>query len=153
MNRAKFLTVGTGLNFLTVRAKQPRFGMPADIARYNESVLASCILYTKSLIAAAIMPSKSKNYNILQSVETVNLDDGVEATTQPRKPRISPPFRCTKRVRFLAVIGSLVSFVAVLLIVTFSLVAVIVGRNDSGGGGGIGPTSVRASQALGLLVN
>ena len=86
------------------------------------------------------MPSKSKNYNILQSVETVNLDDGVEAVTQPRKPRISPPFRCTKRVRFLAVIGILVSFVAVLLIVTFSLVAVIVGRNDSGGGG-IGPTS------------
>ena len=62
-------------------------------------------------------------------------------------------------VRFLAVIGILVSFVAVLLIVTFSLVAVIVGRNDSGGDG-IGPTStsspppvqcIRASQALGLL--
>ena len=58
-------------------------------------------------------------------------------------------------VRFLAVIGILVSFVAVLLIVTFSLV----GRNDSGGDG-IGPTStsspppvqcIRASQALGLL--
>ena len=82
------------------------------------------------------MPSKSKNYNILQSVETVNLDDGVEAVTQPRKPRISPPFRWQAS----QVPGSLVLFVAVLLIVTFSLVAVIVGRNDSGGGG-IGPTS------------
>ena len=60
------------------------------------------------------MPSKSKNYNILLSMETVNLDDGVEAVTQPRKPKISPPFRCTKRFRLLAVIGGLVAFVAVL---------------------------------------
>ena len=83
------------------------------------------------------MPSKSK---ILQSVETVNLDDGVEAITQPRKSKISPPFKCTRRVKLLAIIGALAAFVAVLLIVTFSLVAAVVGRNESGGG--IGPTSI-----------
>ena len=94
--------------------------------------------YLKGFGHAISCSAMSKSYNILRSVETVSLDDGVEAVTQPNKPRSPIGFSCTRRIKLCTVVSALLVVVLLLTAVTIALIVVVV--QDRAAGGGVGPT-------------
>ena len=86
------------------------------------------------------LSTMSKSYKILHTVETVSLDDGVEAITQPSKPRsfVTCPWTRRKKGVCIVISSLLVVVILCLIAVTIALVVVVAQRRESGSG--VGPT-------------